>query len=57
LGDVYWKVDRFREARFQWSRALSFEPEEKDAGRIRRKLDIGLDEVLTAEEAAGTNAN
>ena len=57
LGDVYWKVDRFREARFQWSRALSFEPEEKDADRIRRKLDIGLDEVLTAEEAAVTNAN
>lgn len=57
LGDVYWKVGRQREAKFQWSRALSFDPEEKDATRIRRKLDVGLDEVLTAEEADTTNAN
>lgn len=57
LGDVYWKVGRFREAQFQWSRALSFKPEEKDATRIRRKIEIGLDDVLTAEEAAVTNAN
>ncbi len=57
LGDVYWKVGRNREARFQWSRALSFEPEEKDAVRIRHKLDVGLDAVLTAEEAIGKNAN
>lgn len=57
LGDVYWKVGRKREAQFQWSRALSFKPEEKDAIRIRRKLDVGLDEVLTAEEADISNAN
>ncbi len=57
LGDVYWKVGRQREARFQWSRAMSFEPEEKDAARIRRKLDVGLDEVLKSEEADIPNAN
>ena len=57
LGDVYWKANRIREARFQWRRALSFGPEEKDAERIRRKLDVGLDEVLTSEKAAITNAN
>jgi tetratricopeptide (TPR) repeat protein len=51
LGDVYWAVGRQREAQFQWHRALSFEPEEKDATRIRRKLEIGLDAVL-AEEGA-----
>jgi hypothetical protein len=50
LGDVYWMVDRKLEARFQWRRALSFEPTEKDAARIHRKLEIGLDEVM-AEEA------
>ena len=49
LGDVYWAVGRFSEARFQWHRALSFQPTEKDATRIRRKLDIGLDEVLADE--------
>jgi tetratricopeptide (TPR) repeat protein len=53
LGDVYWMVGRKLEARFQWRRALSFEPTEKDALRIRRKLEVGLDAVM-AEEAAGT---
>ncbi len=56
LGDVYWAVGRAREAEFQWKRALSFiDPEDTDAeadpDRIRRKLEIGLDEVL-AEEGA-----
>ncbi len=64
LGDVYWMVGRKLEARFQWRRALSFEPTEKDALRIRRKIEVGLDEVLAEEakaqetkapvEAAGT---
>lgn len=49
LGDVYWAVGREREARFQWNRALSFGPDEKDAERIRRKLQIGLDRVLIEE--------
>ncbi len=51
LGDVYWAVGRKLEARFQWQRALSFDPEEKEATRIRRKLEVGLDAVL-AEEGA-----
>lgn len=51
LGDVYWAVGRKLEARFQWHRALSFDPEEKEAKRIRRKLEVGLDAVL-AEEGA-----
>ena len=50
LGDVYWMVGRKLEAQFQWRRALSFEPTEKDAERIRRKLEVGLDAVM-AEEA------
>jgi tetratricopeptide (TPR) repeat protein len=53
LGDVYWMNDRKLEARFQWRRALSFEPTEKDKARILRKLEVGLDTVM-AEEAAGT---
>lgn len=56
LGDVFWAVGRYREAEFQWKRALSFiEPDdtdgEADPGRIRRKLEVGLDAVL-AEEGA-----
>ncbi|OAN85984.1 tetratricopeptide repeat protein [Sulfitobacter geojensis] len=56
LGDVYWAVGRQREAEFQWSRALSFIDEEDtdgeaDPDRIRRKLDVGLDKVLSEEGA------
>ena len=50
LGDVYWAVGRFREARFQWRRALSFGPDDDlDMDRVRRKLEVGLDQVLIEE--------
>ncbi|WP_413861567.1 tetratricopeptide repeat protein [Tateyamaria sp.] len=57
LGDVYWSVGRTREAQFQWMRALSFvDPEdtdgEADPDRMRRKLEVGLDQVLEDEGAA-----
>ncbi len=56
LGDVYWAVGRYREAEFQWKRALSFiDPDdtqsEADPDRIRRKLEVGLDQVLSDEGA------
>ena len=51
LGDVYWAVGRTREAEFQWHRALSYGPEDKDAARIRKKLEVGLDAVLATEGA------
>jgi len=51
LGDAYWAVGRVIEARFQWQRALSFDPEETDAKRIRDKLSRGLDLVLQDEGA------
>ncbi|MFN3993337.1 MAG: tetratricopeptide repeat protein [Tabrizicola flagellatus] len=52
LGDVYWMNDRKLEARFQWRRALSFNPTEKDKARIMRKLEIGLDAVMAEEGTA-----
>jgi hypothetical protein len=52
LGDIYWMNDRRLEARFQWRRALSFDPTEKDATRIRRKLEVGLDVVMQEEADA-----
>ncbi len=52
LGDVYWMNDRKLEARFQWRRALSFEPTEKDKTRILRKLEVGLDAVMAEESAS-----
>ena len=55
LGDVYWSVGRKTEARFQWTRALSFiddpESSEADPDRIRAKLERGLDAVLEEEGA------
>ena len=55
LGDVFWAVGRELEARFQWQRALSFidndQNEEVDPDRIRRKLEVGLDQVLEEEGA------
>jgi len=56
FGDALWMVGRHTEARFQWKRSLSFEPEETDAERIRRKLAAGLDAVLEEEAAAGNPA-
>jgi len=56
FGDALWMVGRRIEARFQWKRSLSFEPEEKDAERIRRKLEVGLDVVLDEKAAAGKPA-
>ena len=50
LGDVLWMVGRKREAEFQWRRALSFGPaDDLDMDRIRKKLDVGLDEVVKTE--------
>jgi tetratricopeptide (TPR) repeat protein len=50
LGDVLWMVGRKREAEFQWRRALSFGPaDDLDMDRVRRKLEVGLDEVLQAD--------
>ena len=49
LGDVYWAVGRDIEAVFQWNRALSFDPDEELAERIRQKLEKGLDAVLISE--------
>jgi len=56
LGDVLWAVGRETEAEFQWKRALSFITEDTpeqdiDPERIRRKLEVGLDQVLASEGA------
>jgi Flp pilus assembly protein TadD len=42
LGDVYWKVGRRNEARFQWRRAISLATEEAQKTALRAKLEQGL---------------
>ena len=49
LGDVYWMVGRKTEAEFQWRRALSFDPKEEEIQRIKKKLKVGLTQVLIDE--------
>ena len=56
FGDALWRVGRRLEAEFQWRRAMSFDPEEKDLKRIKRKLEVGLDKVLAEEAAADAPA-
>ena len=42
LGDAYWRVGRKFEARFQWKRALSLDPEKEMIPQIEEKLRDGL---------------
>ncbi|MBU1325307.1 MAG: tetratricopeptide repeat protein [Alphaproteobacteria bacterium] len=42
LGDAYWQVGRRREARFQWSRALTLDPGADLEAALLRKLEDGL---------------
>ncbi len=42
LGDAYWRVGRKLEARFQWRRALFFEPEPDQVAPIEGKIEAGL---------------
>ncbi|MCP5361250.1 MAG: tetratricopeptide repeat protein [Hyphomicrobiales bacterium] len=39
LGDVYWHTGRKLEARYQWERALTFDPEPEDREKIKAKLN------------------
>lgn len=42
LGDSYWAVGRQREARFQWRRAQTLDPEPEELPKIEAKLRDGL---------------
>ncbi len=52
LGDAFWKVGRRIEARYQWSHALSLEPEPVREAILRTKLDFGLEAGEKAEQDA-----
>ena len=42
LGDAYWRVGRYTEARFQWQRALILKPDDDQISAIEDKLLRGL---------------
>ena len=41
LGDVYWRLGRKLEAKFQWTQALTLNPEPEDAAKIKKKIEAG----------------
>lgn len=51
LGDAYWKVGRQTEARFQWQRVLSLEPDDKQKADSEAKLKNGLGPVVPAAKS------
>ncbi len=60
LGDVYWAVGRKLEARIPVAaravlRGFEQMTEEANPERIRRKLEVGLDQVLAEEGAPPLN--
>ncbi|HYE41925.1 MAG TPA: tetratricopeptide repeat protein, partial [Caulobacteraceae bacterium] len=42
LGDAYWMVGRKDEARFQWNRVLTLDPDAEQKASAERKLKDGL---------------
>ena len=42
LGDVYWRVGRRVEAKYQWGRVLTLEPDAKTRSEVEAKLKSGL---------------
>jgi predicted Zn-dependent protease len=47
LGDAYWKVGRFNEARYSWS-AAELQANEGEGKRIAAKIDLGWTEATAA---------
>ncbi len=56
LGDALWSVGRQDEARFQWQRALVFDPEPELKTEIENKLKAGLQLPLPAAAPAAPTA-
>jgi len=55
LGDAYWRVGEDQNARLQWQRALSFDPEDELIETINLKLKEGLPAAVEEAPASATN--
>jgi len=56
LGDLYWRLGRKNEARFQWERSLTFSPENKLSEVIQKKLKDGLPPTTTVANTLTSDA-
>ena len=57
LGDVYWRLGRKTEARFQWERSLTFMPEAEMVNSIHKKLKEGLPPPTTLADRLPSNVD
>jgi tetratricopeptide (TPR) repeat protein len=57
LGDVYWRIGRKTEARFQWERSLTFSPDEDLTNRLQQKLKEGLPEIDERSATTSVSSN
>lgn len=56
LGDAYWRVGRKLEAKYQWQHAMTLKPEKKDEPLIKRKIEVGLQDLpATGATQAGSS--
>lgn len=55
LGDAYWRIGRKNEARFQWKRALLFNPEKEQEAELNKKLQQGLPELDAIRDKSTAN--
>lgn len=51
LGDAYWRTGRRSEARFQWQRASTMDPDPGVLVKIQQKLKSGLPDLKPSEPA------
>ena len=51
LGDVYWRLQRETEARYQWRRVLELDASEKLLKDARRKIETGLSPADATSDA------
>jgi hypothetical protein len=51
LGDVYWKVGRTLEAKYQWQQALTLKPEPEQIVTLKEKIASGLPSTAGTKSA------
>jgi len=51
LGDVYWRLGRKQEARYQWEKSLAFKPEPEAEAGVRKKLAEGMPPFIPPKES------
>ena len=43
MGDILWNNGKRRSAKLYWKRSLSFNPEEEEVSKIKKKIKFGMD--------------